>query len=115
MSLGDVAASVADAIEEVGSEARLRRLSGRAGIWFDVTVKAVGRGYQPNELTGGIIQGDREFKVSNREIVARRWPGPPRKGDQVITEGRTFTVQAADPVSVGDEIALHIIQARGGS
>lgn len=115
MSLGGVAASVADAIERVGKTASLRRLGGRAGIWFDVDVIAVWRGYLPNEFQGGIVQGDRHVTISDRAIAARKWPGPPRRGDQMILDGRTYQVLAVDSPNVGEETAMHIMQVRGAA
>jgi hypothetical protein len=115
VSLSGTADSVADAIEIVGKAATLRRLSGRAGIWFDVTVIAVWSGSQPIEIVGGIVQVDREVKISDRAIAARKWPGPPRRGDQMILDGRTHQVLVVDSRSVGEETVMHIIQVRGGA
>ena len=104
---------VADMISQYGEPVILRRVAGN-GIRFDVTVTAVVRGYQPNELISGIQQGDRLVILSNREIASRQWPGPPRQGDQVVIRGKTTTVQAASAtVVIGDEIAKHTLQVRG--
>jgi len=42
------------------------------------------RGYEPVQLIGGIVQGDRQVAVSNAEIADAQWPGPPRNGDDVL-------------------------------
>ncbi len=104
--------TVAHAIDRVGKPATLRRVAG-PGRFVSVTLKAVWRGYQPQELAGGIVQGDREVRIGNAEIAARKWPGPPRRGDQMILEGRTFTVMAADSPNIGETTAMHILQVRG--
>lgn len=104
---------VADMIDQIGAAVTLRRPTGPSGITFDVPLMAVIRGYAPNELVGGIQQGDRRAIVSNRFILERQWPGPPRRGDQLIVDGRTTTIQAVDSTEVGDLIVKHELQIRG--
>ena len=79
----------------------------------DVSVKAFVRGYAPNELVGDITQGDRELKISNSEIAAAAWPGPPVKGDRVIIDARTTTILAVEPLHIGEDIALYVLRVRG--
>lgn len=102
---------VADMIQQYGEPVTLRRITG--GIKFDVTVVAVVRGYQPNELVGGIVQGDRLVIISNREIGRRQWPGPPKIGDQFIIRGKTATVQGVSTIVVEDTTVKHTLQIRG--
>ncbi len=105
---------VADMIAQYGEPVTLRRTV-QNGIKFDVTVIAVIRGYSPDELVGGIVQGDRMAIISNREIARRQWPGPPRQGDQLIIRGKTATLQsAAATIVVGDTVVKHTMQIRGG-
>jgi hypothetical protein len=106
-------AGIARKIQRSGADATLRRISPARGIYYDVTVRAFVRDYQPEELSGGILQGDRHAVISDVEITARRWPGPPRKGDQLIMDGRTTTVQGCETRTVGNAVAMHVLQLRG--
>jgi hypothetical protein len=107
---------VAAAIATVGAPAILRRVF--AGGRTDVAVRAVIRGYKPQELIGGIVQGDKEAIISDAEIAAAAWPGPPRRGDQIITTASsgvaaTGTVQGVETRNVGNSTAMHVMQTRG--
>lgn len=101
-------AETAAALNEYGSSMTLRRLPST-----DVTVMGKARGYAVSEIAGGVKQGDREVIISNAEILAATWPGPPREGDQMIIGGRTFRVLGADPVTIGGVDVRYSIQIRG--
>lgn len=79
----------------------------------DLSCVAAVAGYLPNELVGGILQGDRRVRISNVEITNASWPGPPRKGDKVVIASRTTTIQGVDTSFVAGVAVMHIIQARG--
>lgn len=96
-----------------GETVVLRRPSGVAQF-IDVSCVARVDQFQPHEITGGVVQGDRKVILSNREIEANAWPGPPRRGDQIIIAGRTTTVQGVETVSVGGQVVRHNVQVRGG-
>jgi len=99
-------------IHRFGQMVTLRRMTG--SIPFDVDCKAVVNEYLPNELVGGIQQGDRRVVISNREIEERQWPGPPVQGDKVIINGKTTTLQAnPDTKRIGDVIVKHDLRVRG--
>lgn len=63
--------------------------------------------------TGGISQYRRQITISNSEIAAATWPGPPRKGDQVIADGKTMTVQAVLVQKVGTQTIMHRLETLG--
>lgn len=107
------AAAIADMRRQRGTAVTLRRPV-NGGPPIDVTVIATIKEYQPNEIVGGIIQGDRRAAIGNDAIAAASWPGPPRRGDQVL-DGRTFTVQACSTNKMGDAVLSHRMQIRGGS
>lgn len=69
--------------------------------------------YSPQQLGGDIQQGDRHIIISNAEIAAAAWPGPPRKGDMVVENGKTLRVQACDTITINGEVVRHHLQARG--
>lgn len=60
---------------------------------------------------GGVVQFRRRITVSNKEIADAGWPGPPRKGDQIIDAGKTMTVQAVE--SPGDGTVMHRLETLG--
>lgn len=62
---------------------------------------------------GGVSQYRREITISNAEIAAATWPGPPRKGDQVISDGKTLTVQAVLVQKVGTQTIMHRLETFG--
>ena len=114
MALDPIAEAVQGFVDQVGAVVTLRRLVANASP-VDVTVNAVDAGYTPVATAGGIVQGDREIRIGNGEILAASWPGPPRRGDQLIIDGRTFAVMAVDTRGVAGAPALHVIAARGAA
>ena len=108
-------ATVADMIAKYGRALTLRRYSS-AMVATDVAVKGVVRGYAADEMVGAIQQGDREVRISNAEIAAAAWPGPPRAGenaDRIVIDGQERIVMAVDPRYIGADPALYIMQVRG--
>lgn len=104
---------IANMIQKYGQPVTIRRMTG--SIPFDVDVIAIVNDYVPNELVGGIQQGDRKVTISNREISSHQWPGPPVQGDKVLINGKTTTLQAnPDTARIGDVIVKHDLRVRGG-
>lgn len=117
MNAEAVAAATADAIDQVGQAIMLRRVTaipGNKTIPFDVVLVGCVRGYQPHELTGTIAQGDREVTISDREIVRRKWPGPPVRNDEVLIDGKVARIEAVNTQNLGSTIVRHTMQVRGG-
>jgi hypothetical protein len=96
-----------------GETVLLRRPTGQAQF-IDVSCAARVDQFQQHEITGGVMQGDRKVILSNQEIEAETWPGPPRRGDQIVIGGRTTTAQGVETISVGGQIVRHNVQVRGG-
>jgi hypothetical protein len=96
-----------------GETVPLRWPTGQAQL-IDVSCAARVDQFQPHEITGGVMQGDRNVILFSREIEAEAWPGPARRGDQIIIAGRTTTVRGVETVSVGSQIVRHNVQVRGG-
>ena len=65
------------------------------------------------DVPGQQPQFRRELRISNDEIAAAGWPGPPRKGDRVIANGATSLIEACDTLRKGEAIALHVIKIIG--
>jgi hypothetical protein len=112
-----------------GQDVQLERVTqGPSGtqIIYSVDVRAFVRGYHPDELVGGIIQGDSKVTLSAVEIEAQGWPGPnssttptrqdrriPRKGDDVWIEGRKRNIENAIPFYLNGQLVRIELNARG--
>ena len=108
-----------------GQDVILRRISGSgpSATSIDVACRAVVRGYRPEELVGGIAQGDSQVILSPSEIRSSGWPDPggsppgsvslPRKGDKLIVQGRMRTIEAAAPILIAGELVRIDLQVRG--
>jgi hypothetical protein len=107
--------SIAARIGREGQPVTLRRLTGTGAnqVPFDVELFGFVRSYRPEELTAGITQGDRVVRISDAEIAERQWPGPPRKGDRVVIDGRVTNVEAVETRRLRRAVAMHILQVRG--
>ena len=81
-------------MEQKGEEITVRR-PGEPPI--EVTARALVSGYQPDELVGGVNQGDRKVTVSVQDLVKNGFPLPLRPGvDRVVIRGRAMTISDVD-------------------
>lgn len=109
-----------------GEDVTLRRTFGTQLIPVDVTVRARMRGYQPNELVGGITQQDQAFILSPTQIDRAQWPGAsvvpagppvdqrvPRLNDVLLTTRGKLTVLAAAGIYVDGVLVRLEGRARG--
>jgi hypothetical protein len=88
---------IAALIAQFGQPVPLQRMTGTTTqVRHEVVCQAIVRGYEPVQLIGGIILGDRQVAISNAEIAHAQWPGPPRSGDRCVIDGRTTIIQACD-------------------
>ena len=120
MAISAYANGIYTDVKREGRQILLRRLSG-PDTFFDVTVYAYSTNYHIDsrervggaDTFGGVSQGDREERISNKEIDERQWPGPPKRGDQIIAEDKTYQVRGVETKIVGGEQVLHILNVRG--
>jgi hypothetical protein len=105
------AADTYAALLEAGEPVLLRRIATPP-----VAVQCAARvdDFAPHEIAGAVQQGDRRVIICNAEIAAAGWPGPPRRGDQLIIDGRTTTIQGCATLRIGSEVVRHTLQVRGG-
>ena len=78
-----------------------------------IPIRAFVRGYQPHELTGGIVQGDTLVVVSPTSlVVASRLP---RRNDRVTIAGRVRHIEDVIPIYMGlaDQLVRLNMQVRG--
>jgi hypothetical protein len=107
------------ALVVAGLDCTLRRIYGQAGSTqtnSDVTVRAIVRSFQPQELAAGIAQGNVKAILSPTEISQSGWPyseaasatlpdpSMPRRNDRLIADGRSYTVEAVNPISMGNKL-----------
>ncbi len=111
-----VAGSIAGALQRFGRPMVLRRLATGPGglqIPLDVTVFGRTKNFAPHELVGGISQGDSEITITNAEIAAAQWPGPPKRGDKIVVDERTRNVESVEAKFLGSETLVYVCQVRG--
>ena len=102
---------------KIGRPMTLRRktLSGTTQTNTDVTVMAWSRDYDEGELVAGagVMQGDTEVKLSNKEIAAAAWPAPPKKGDMLIFDSRNTIIQGVEQRYLGTALIAYVCHVRG--
>lgn len=103
------------ALAAVGRAMTLRRRVGTSASFTDVTVTGATRDYRPGErAAGGIAEGDIEVTIGTAETTAAAWPAPPRKGDLIVIDGRSWAVQGAETLRHAATVAAYRMQCRGG-
>jgi hypothetical protein len=105
-----LALEIEAAIAEVGQPVVLRRI-GTPNV--DLPLAARILAYLPQEIGAGVVQGDRQAIIGNISILEAAWPGPPRRGDQLLYSGKTTTIMGCDTQVVGTETVRHNLQVRG--
>ena len=101
-----------------GQPVTLRRLAGTGGSQTatDVACTATVAWIGAAELApgSGLMQGDRRVTITDHEIAAASWPGPPRKADRVVIDGAVTAVVA--PVETrrhAGQVDRHVMIVRG--
>lgn len=113
MSLID---SIALMIERHGQTVTVRRREGTGATFSpSVTVKGRVHSYRPEELIGGIQQGDRRVVIAPAELVAAGWNtgDAPRKGDQILIDSHVTTVQGCEVRYLSGIAARYDLWVRG--
>ena len=106
-------ASLDRQINRHGQTITLRRPVANASP-IEKTCKAFVRGYKPDELIGGVQQGDSLVALSPTGLAGSDFATTlPRAMDKVLIAGRVRNVQMADPVLLGDQVVRINLQVRG--
>lgn len=111
-----VAGSISNALLRFGRPITLRRTAFTAGVPganTDVVVYGVSDGNAAKELTDGVNQGVSQVTFANTQIAAASWPGPPKKNDMLIFDGRNTIIQSVEPKYLGSAILVYICQVTG--
>lgn len=82
---------------------------------FDAACAGRVVGYTPQELIGGIVQGDRKLIVFHDDLVTAGFPLPITTSDKAVVEGRELAIFAPDRSTrrVGGVTIAYELQVRG--
>jgi hypothetical protein len=79
----------------------------------DKPMQAFVRGYKPDELSGGINQGDSTMVFSPTQLTASGYAGAPARLDKVTIAGRLRNIEVANPVEIQGVIVRWECWVRG--
>jgi hypothetical protein len=71
------------------------------------------RGYRPDEIAGGVQQGDQQVETLNDELAEAGWTSPPAHRDRLVIDGRSTTIQGARAVYDGQLLIGWSLWVRG--
>lgn len=106
--------SVADRIHREGEPVSLLRKLDDGVTLLNAPVTAFVRHYKPEEIGGGIQQGDRELHIAPGDLAAQGWTDRPRKPDQVTIGTDLAIVQSAEMRRLRGLDCMLVVQVRGG-
>lgn len=95
-----------------GRQMELRRPTSTTS-YTSVPVRGIFSGYKPEQMTGGVQQGDAKVSILNDEIALLAWPGPPRRRDAMLIDARVWNVEGATLIYDGDTLIGHDLWVRG--
>lgn len=103
------------ALADKGANCVLTRISGRNGATrVSVTVKGRLINATNDPLLGGELgQTGRLLIISDKEIAANHWPGPPVDHDEVSVSGSVYTVEYVKTYSIGELPVRHELYLKG--
>lgn len=86
------------ALAIAGEPVAIRRYTGTGQNrpYFDAEVRARVTDFEPHELVGGIVQGDRKLVALAEDLERAQFPLPLKKGDKAIVRGRELSIEAPD-------------------
>lgn len=99
-----VSSRIESMLRRQGRAMTLKRRIGTTSTFTEVALYGVSRTYRPEELVGGLQQGDRELVIGKTGEF-----GTPKKNDAI--DGGT--VQAVDAKYVADTVVSYILTVRG--
>jgi hypothetical protein len=79
----------------------------------EFNILAFVREYRPDELVGGILQGDSNVVLSPTQIAGTPFEASIQRNDKVVIRGRVRNVQGAAPVLIADQLVRINLQVRG--
>lgn len=112
MSLAGVTARM---LARYGRTIMLRRRVGMSSAFTDIALLGRIRDVRPDELVGGVKQGDAKVVVEAAPVLAAAGFAPPRKGDFIVAEGRTWAVEGCETRFIATGVDGYELHLRGGS
>ncbi|MDP4024456.1 hypothetical protein Q8W71_17665 [Methylobacterium sp. NEAU 140] len=106
-------ADLDDELRRVGQDVTLRRIGTDAPDTEAPGVRAFVRGYRPDELTGGIQQGDSLVVLSPTGMPAAFVIEPLGGNDRIVVAGRSLNVEYVDPVQIAGITVRINVAVRG--
>lgn len=84
------------------------------GSPITLTCRAFVRGYKPDELANGVVQGDSLVVLSPTALAGSPFASAlPVRLDKLTTAGRKRNIEMADPVLMNDMLVRLNLQVRG--
>lgn len=101
-------------VQQHGQAVKLERLVANQPSIEKDGLRGFVRGYKPDEIGGGIVQGDTLVVLSPTAIAGSAFEADlPRRLDRVFTTGRRRTVESAEAVYMNDVLVRINLQVRG--
>lgn len=101
----------------LGDQVYLRRYDTTVSprTFVDISAQARVTGFQPHELVGNILQGDRKIILFAQDLIDQDFQFPVTTNDKVVVGGKELAIIAPDHDTrkVGSELIALEIQARG--
>jgi hypothetical protein len=95
-------------VDKVGEPVLLRRTGQR-----DIEATAVIRAGSGAELIGSIEQQDKIAVIGAQEVLASDWGSLPRRGDFLVIQGKSNSIDTVSPFYVSGELVRVEILVRG--
>jgi hypothetical protein len=104
-------------IDDGGEPIFVRRYTGSGTVKpkFDAQVRAKVSGYAPDELVGGIVQGDRRVIILVQDLIDRQFAMPILASDKVVVRGKELAIIAPDDSTrrISGVLIAYELTARG--
>lgn len=129
MSSNAQIANLDAALKRRGSDITLRRQT--TPMPTDLNVRGSHRNYEPDEIMGNVEDGDAKVILSPTGLSDTAWvnaftatggeigtapfevgPGLPKRGDQVILDGRARNIEFVNPITINNQVVRIELQVR---
>jgi hypothetical protein len=108
-----LAGTPARMLARYGRPMTLRRRTGSTTSFTEAAANGVLHQFSPEELSGDILHGDARIILDAAPVIAADLD-PPRKGDHVVADGRTWQVLGAMVGIVRESPCAYELHVRGG-
>lgn len=112
MSLVD---TVPNMLGRYGRAMTVRRRQGTTTTFTQVSVTGILRSFRPEEIAGGVMQGDAQAIITANEIIGTAGFSPPVKGDFVAIDGKNWAVLGVTPRMIESDVVAYHLWMRGGA